>query len=90
MEAEGNIEQVSYCGPKNLGPTLENLVAPWREGLLHRCCTYKLSPVNMPYAFLFMAITDICYVGKHYHKNFYLTLGDVLLPSGDVLPHKYY
>jgi len=76
---------------QKLDPTLENLVSPWRAGFVHRCYTYRLLPNNVPYAFLFMAITLMSAMsGNITIIKFYMTLRDLLLTSDDVLPRKFY
>ena len=87
FSSKKNVEQVPNCGPKYLGSSLEHLVA----GVVYYCCTYRLLPNNVPYAFLFMAITLISARSENITIiKFYITLGDVLPTSADVLPHKFH
>jgi hypothetical protein len=58
-----------------LGASLKNLVAlvTWRAGFVYRCYTHRLLPNNVPYDFLFMAITvsamSVCILQKYYHSK---------------------
>jgi hypothetical protein len=58
-----------------VGATLEYLVAlvTWRAGFVHWCCTYRLLPYNVPYAFFLIQghHTNICHVGLYCTKTYH-------------------